>query len=73
MKNIPLSLYSLGSSFLPLMLNDEDALESAYPDLWDPVSAPSDALGCRVSSATPLTTGGFLPKGLRKGAILLAL
>lgn len=27
--NIPLSLYSLGSSFLPLMLNDNDALESA--------------------------------------------
>ena len=32
-EDIPLSLYSLGSSFLALMLNDEDVLESAYADL----------------------------------------
>jgi len=55
------------------MLNDDDALESAYEPLCDPFSEGLVDAGRRFSSCTaltPLRAGGLRPKGLRKGAIV---
>jgi len=55
------------------MLNDDDALESAYDPLCDPFSEGLVDAGRTFSSCTaltPLRVGGLRPKGLRKGAIV---
>ena len=63
----------MGSSLLPLILNDEDVLELAYEGLWESLSEPLVDAGRRFSSCTvdtPFGAGILRPKGLRKGGML---
>lgn len=68
---LPLSLYSPASSFFGLILSEEDALEPAKLDVCDAWSDASDGRWfSSLEGFKPLDTGGFLPKGLRKGGML---
>ncbi len=68
---LPLSLYSLGSSFLGFILKDEDARDAVWLDFCDASSFVTASGGLTFSSWTgaPLIIGGFLPNGLRKGGM----
>ena len=74
MENIPLSLNSFGSSLLAFILRAEEVLGAVTSDL-EPGFGPFNVVGGLFSSWTgwagpiPLTGGGLLPKGLRKGGI----
>ena len=75
-KPLPLSLYSVGSSLLPFMLKDEEALEFAKEALCESLSDPLIESGRKFSSCTvetPFGIGGLRPKGFRKGGMLARL
>ena len=66
----PLNLYSLGSSFF-LMLIDDEARDPVKLDLFDSSSLITAIEGLTFSSwaIAPVPFGGFLPNGLRNGGI----